>query len=69
MCKLKRKHNRWNVVLKSTLSSSLVYHLPLRLPYYAFLSIRDKEEGDRWIHAFTNQWMYSIYTEMDQIYT
>ena len=48
-----------NVVLKSTLSS---YHLPLRLPYYAFLNIRDKEEDEY-------QWMYSIYTEMDQIYT
>ena len=35
-----------NVVWKSTLSPSLVYHLLLRLPYYAFLSIRDKEEGE-----------------------
>ena len=35
-----------NVVLKSTLSSSLVYHLPLQLPYNAFLSIRDKEEDE-----------------------
>ena len=35
-----------NDVLKSTLSSSLNYHLPLRLPYYAFLSIRDKEEDE-----------------------
>ena len=60
-----------NVVLKSTGSSSLVYHLPLRLPYYAFLSIRDKRKmnrTDRWIHGLNNQWMYSIYTEMDQIY-
>ena len=35
-----------NDVLKSTLSSSLNYYLPLRLPYYAFLSIRDKEEDE-----------------------
>ena len=35
-----------NDVLKSTLSSSLNYHLPLRLSYYAFLSIRDKEEDE-----------------------
>ena len=35
-----------NVVLKSTLSSSSVYHLPLRLPYYALLRIRDKEEDE-----------------------
>ena len=46
MCKSKSKHNRWNVVLKSTLISSLVYHLPLRLPYNAFLSIRDNEEDE-----------------------
>ena len=34
------------VVLKSTLSSSFVDHLTLRLPYYAFLSIRDNEEDE-----------------------
>ena len=49
MCKLVSKHNQlvgMNVVLKSTLCSSLVYDLTLRLAYYAFLSIHDKEEDE-----------------------
>ena len=34
-----------------------------------FATMRKMNRIDRWIHAFTNQWMYSTYTEMDQIYT
>ena len=36
----------FSVVLKSTLCSTLDYHLTQRLAYYAFLSIHDKEEDE-----------------------
>ena len=59
-----------NVAWKSTLSSSLVYHLPLQLPYscltmrsLVFVTKRKMNRTNIWIHAFTNHWMYSIYTE------